>query len=60
VSRWLVLPIGLGLAAAAAWLLLGGALLLPQAPPPTGPHDEIREESRAELRELLRDAEKSP
>jgi hypothetical protein len=60
VSRWLVVPIGLGLAAATAWLLLTGGPPIPEAPAPTGAHDEIGEPSRDELREILREAGKTP
>ena len=57
---WLVLPIGLGLAVAAAWVLLTDAPSQENsvARPPL--QDEIREESRDKLREILREADEAP
>ena len=51
VRRWLVLSLGLGIAAAA------GYVLLTSSPPPSGSHDEIGDPSRARLQEILRKAE---
>lgn len=56
MNRWLVLPIGLGVAAVAGWVLLSS---------PTGStgqrrpvaYDEIDQESRDQLREILRRAD---
>ena len=56
MRRWLVLSLGIGIAAVAGYALLTGA-----RPPHAGghhahgPHDEISEESRAQLREILRE-----
>lgn len=66
MRRWLVLPIGLGLAVAAAWVWLAGgppsaAPRVGGAPAPSPPsRDEIRPESREKLREILREADEAP
>ena len=68
MNRWLVLPIGLGLAVAAGWVLLSGpsgesleqslqrekSLQLEKS---LHAHAEIDPESREQLREILRRAD---
>ena len=60
MRRWLVLPLGIGIAALAGYVLLTGANEPPAGGETTGaadaPHDEIDEESRERLRAILRDA----
>ena len=59
VTRWLVLPIGLGLAATAAYVLLTGQPPLSSPAPGPPVHQEISQQSRDQLREILRDAEET-
>ena len=56
--RWLVLPIGIGVAAVAGYALLMSPV--PKRSGPEGPpaHAEIDQESRQQLREILRDADR--
>ena len=67
--RWLILPLGLLLATAAGYaLLMGGARgERPKSPDArarvadvASPHPVIREDSRARLREILREADTEP
>ncbi len=50
MRRWLVLSLGLGIAAVAGYALLTGSA------PPHANHDEIGDQSREQLREILREA----
>ncbi len=56
VNRWLVLPIGLGVAAVAGWVLLSSPGGSPPAKSPQT-HAEIDRESREQLRQILRHAD---
>ena len=67
--RWLILPLGLLLATAAGYALLMGRAPgeSPKSPDSrarvadvTSPHPVIREDSRARLREILREADTEP
>ena len=58
MSRWLLLPLGLGLTAVAVYLLAAGG-----PPPAQGiapPLDDIDPASRARLERVLERAERSP
>lgn len=57
MKRWLVLPIGLGVAAVAAYVLLMSPLPKASRPAPEPARGEIGDESRAKLREILREAD---
>ena len=59
MKRWLVRPIGLGVAAVAAYVLLMSPLPKSSGRASDSPsaHAEIREESREQLREILREAD---
>ena len=59
MTRWLVLPIGLGLAATAAYVLLTVQPALSSRAPGPAVHPEISQESRDQLREILHDAEET-
>ncbi len=56
VNRWLVLPIGLGVAAVAGWVLLSSPSGSTGAKSPRS-HAEIDQESREQLRQILRHAD---
>jgi hypothetical protein len=58
VNRWLLLVLGLAIAAAALFALVGGEA--PRLPAAGGspPLDEIDADSRARLEQVLRDAER--
>jgi hypothetical protein len=66
VRRWLVLSLGLGIAAVAGYALLSSSPIPSARQQPAGAHgthadrgashDEIGQESRARLEEILRDA----
>ena len=53
VKRWLVLPMGLGLAVVAGWVLLSSPGGSARAKSPQT-HTEIDRESREQLRQILR------
>lgn len=58
VNRWLLLVLGLAVAAAGLFALAGGdSLLLPVASGPK-PLEDIDADSRARLEQVLRDAER--
>lgn len=56
MKRWIALPLGLGAAVVAAWVLLSVSSSLPGTATSDG-HDEIDLESREQLREILRQAD---
>jgi len=56
VKRWLVVPLGLGLAVAAAWVLLSNPGSSTRATN-SGSHAEIDQQSREQLRKILRRAD---
>ena len=56
MKRWLVLPMGLGLAVVVGWVLLSSPNGSPRAENPHA-HAEIDEESREQLRQILRQAD---
>ena len=64
MKRWLVLALGLGIAAVAGWAVLtgvdagGGASVSPPKPPVEGAHSEIDQASRDQLRSILREADR--
>ena len=58
LKRWLVLPICLGLAAVAGYVLLSGGPVRQSASRQPPPHSEIRQESKDELVEILREADR--
>ena len=58
VKRWIALPLGLGAAAVAAWVLLSASSELPVAQASRG-HDEIDPHSREQLRQILRQADEA-
>lgn len=58
VKRWLVVPLGLGLAVAAGWVLLSNPGGSPRAKSPDS-HAEIDPESREQLRQILRQADEA-
>ncbi len=56
MKRWLVLPIGLGVAAVAGWVLLSSPSGSTRGKSPYS-HAEIDQESREQLRQILRQAD---
>lgn len=63
MRRWLVLSLGLGIAAAAGWALLTAGAPGPDdsaraRPPEAGALDEIDPRSRERLEDILREAER--
>ena len=54
MKPWLVVAIGLALAVAAGYALLTSDPI-PHAKPEAAPHGDIRDDSRAKMRELLRE-----
>jgi hypothetical protein len=56
LKRWMILPLGLGAAAVAGWVLLAGSSGLPGSESLHG-HAEIDQESREQLRQILRRAD---
>ena len=58
MKRWLALPICLGLAAVAGYVLLTSGPAGQSASPRPPAHNEIGQESRDKLREILRDADR--
>lgn len=59
MKRWLVVPIGLGLAVVAGWVLLSSPTGSPPVESSQG-HAEIDRQSREQLREILRKADEDP
>lgn len=60
MKRWLIVTVGLGMAAAGAWVLLTsttetGRRGIQAKPEPA--HGDIREESKQRLRDILREAD---
>ena len=58
MKRWIALPLGLGAAAVAAWVLLSVSSGRPVAATSTG-HDQIDPQSREQLRQILRQADEA-
>lgn len=58
MKRWLALPIGLGLAAIAGYVLLMSGPVEPSALRTPPAHAEIGQESKDELLEILREADR--
>ena len=56
VKRWLVVPLGLGLAAVAGWALLSSSGSSTRAKSPAS-HEAIDQQSRDELRKILLEAD---
>ncbi len=58
LKRWLALPIGLGLAAIAGYVLLMSGPVEPSALRTPPAHSELGQESKDELLEILREADR--
>ena len=58
MKRWIALPLGLGAAAVAAWVLLSASGGVPMAASSDG-HEEIDRGSREQLRQILRQADEA-